>query len=69
MDRKERLVKLKLNQSLRGIPEGKIVEVKVDINGLAIERYWRDRMIDAEIDNCVEIVKDEKPKKNIKGDE
>lgn len=51
-------MKLKLNQDLK-TPKGKlikdsIVEV-VDIDGVPSDRFWRNRLKDSAIDNCVEI--------------
>ena len=28
-----------------------------DVNGIPVERFWRNRLKDAKIDNCVEVVK------------
>ncbi len=47
---------LKLNVPLAGILKGQVIKVKVDKAGTPIERYWRDRLKDAEIDNCVNFV-------------
>lgn len=33
------------------------VEIKTDVNNIPLERFWRRRLKDAKIDNCVEIVK------------
>lgn len=54
---------LKLNSALRGKKKGQIVRIRVDKDGIPIERYWRNRLKDAEIDNCVEFVKKKKKKK------
>ena len=47
---------LKLNAPLRGYPAGTEVKIKVDSQGTPVERYWRDRLNDAEKDKCVEFV-------------
>ncbi len=36
---------------------GTIIPVKCNENGLPVDRFWRKRIKDAEIDNCIEIVK------------
>ena len=33
-----------------------IIDVK-DNNGVPIQKFWRNRLKDAEIDNCVEVIK------------
>jgi hypothetical protein len=59
-------VSLKLNKDLGGKKAGTIIALEIDSNKVIVDRYWRRRLEDAEIDGCVEIVKVEK--KN-KGDE
>ena len=51
---------IKLNAPLKGLPKDTVLKIKVDSKGTPIERYWRDRFKDAQIDNCVEFVKEEK---------
>ena len=50
---------LKLNQDLK-TPKGKLVKgstIEVaDIDGVPTDKFWRDRIKDSAIDNCVEIV-------------
>lgn len=48
-------LKIKLNAPLRKHRKGTELEIKVDSDGVPIERYWRDRFKDAPIDNCLEI--------------
>lgn len=50
---------LKLNTPLRGKPAGSIVRIRFDKNGVALDKYWRNRLEDAKIDKCVEIVRKE----------
>ena len=47
---------IKLNADLAGNKVGTIKKIKVDKAGTPVERYWRDRLKDAKIDNCVELV-------------
>ncbi len=55
---------LKLNRKLHGQGPGEI-RVRKGKDGLPQDRYWRDRLKDAETDGCCELVKAEKsaPKK------
>jgi hypothetical protein len=47
---------------------GKIIEVKDDGSGMPIDSFWRNRIKDSEIDNCVEVlrIKPKKEDKNVK---
>jgi hypothetical protein len=49
-------MKLKINKPLKNYAVGQIVEVKDS------DTYWINRVKDAEIDNCVEIIELEKRK-------
>lgn len=55
--------KLKLNTALRGYSAGAQVNVRVDKKGIPLDPYWRDRLKDSRIDNCVEILPKIKKKK------
>lgn len=52
-------MKLKLNQDLK-TPKGKLVKDSIievaDIDGVPTDKFWRNRIKDSAIDNCVEIV-------------
>lgn len=50
---------LKLNTPLRGHNAGVTVRVKAR-NGVLLDQYWRRRLQDAAIDNCVEIIQPRK---------
>lgn len=39
------------------------VTIQTDENGVPLERFWRNRIKDAAVDNCVEVVKPSKPVK------
>lgn len=56
-------MKLKLNQPLAGYEVGREVTIQTDRNGVPLEKFWRRRLKDAKIDNCVEVVKPSKPKR------
>lgn len=54
-------MKLQLNQNL-STPKGKllkgaIVDVLCDENSIPLDVFWRRRLEDSKIDNCVEILK------------
>lgn len=40
-----------------------VIDVQTDENGVPLERFWRKRLKDAETDNCVEVVKPSRRKK------
>lgn len=53
-------IKLQINvEDLGGKKKGTILNLEVDKNKTIIDRYWRRRLKDSEIDQCVEIVKAE----------
>ena len=61
-------MKIKLNADLNGHSKGSIITVD-DISGMPTDIYWRNRLKDAVIDNCVEVVSDKvkpEPKKEVK---
>ena len=43
----------KSDVTLNGVKPGGKVRVKVDRDGVPLDRYWRNRVRDAEIDGCV----------------
>lgn len=50
-------IKLKLNQPMQGYEAGRVVPIQTDSAGVPLEKFWRRRLKDAKIDNCVEVVK------------
>ena len=48
-------MKIKLNISMKGYAKGQEITIK-DINGVPTDPFWRRRLEDSEIDNCIEIV-------------
>jgi len=60
-----KLQKLKIN-SVPGYTG--TVTIKTNSNGIPLDKFWRNRIKESELDNCVEIVKPYAPKKK-KGDE
>lgn len=61
-------ISLKLNADLGGKKKGSVIVVKVDSNKVITDKYWRRRLEDAALDNCVEIVKKDIVKNENKGD-
>ena len=61
-------IQLKLNADLGGKKKGTIITVEIDSNKVIIDRYWRRRLEDAALDGCVEVVKNEVTKHEIKGE-
>ena len=60
------IIKLKLNQAMQGFEAGRVVPVQADEQGVPLEKFWRRRLKDSQIDNCVEIVKTPKMKGDTK---
>lgn len=59
-------MKIKLNQNLN-TPKGKlnkndIIEIE-DINGEPLDQFWRNRLRDSAIDNCIEVLSTNKKDK------
>jgi hypothetical protein len=55
-------IKIKLNTDLGGLQKGRIINVEADNEGTIIDAFWRARFKDSKIDNCIEVVIEEKPK-------
>jgi len=55
-------MRLKLNQPMAGYEAGHTVTIQTDSCGVPLEKFWRRRLKDAKIDNCVEVVKASKSK-------
>ena len=60
-------LQIKLNRSLNGNPAGAVIWVDKGKDGQPKNRYWRDRLNDAEIDGCCEVVAPA-PKRKAKDD-
>jgi len=56
-------IKLKLNQPMSGYEAGREITIQTDKDGVPLEKFWRRRLKDADIDNCVEVVKPSTSKK------
>ena len=55
-------IKLRVEKSIPDFQIGETVLVPVDADGNALSRFWRDRILDAQTDQCVSIVADTLPK-------
>lgn len=49
-------LKLKLNVDMHGLKAGKVLELDVDSDGVLLDRFWRRRLQDSAMDNCVSVV-------------
>lgn len=59
-----KIVKLKINIAMYGYAIGQEVSVETDSKGTPFDKYWRRRLKDSEIDNCLEVMKPSKPRKD-----
>jgi len=50
---------LLLNADLANKKKGAIINIKVDKEGTPVDPYWRNRVKDSKMDNCVEFVDSE----------
>lgn len=53
----------KLNAPLRGLLVGSIIKLKVNDEGIPLDIYWKNRLVDAVLDNCIELVDKVREKK------
>lgn len=60
---------LKLNTALRGHDAGSTVRVKVDNGGIPLDPYWRRRLNDSKVDECVEFVDNKKKAKKVSAED
>lgn len=56
-------IKLKICGNVKGHTKGSEVEIEVDVDGTPNDKFWRRRLKDAKIDNCVEVIKSSNAKK------
>ncbi len=63
---KLKTVKLKILKPLKSYLPGRIISIKVDRDGIAMDRYWRNRISDSRVDKCVEIIENKASKTNKK---
>ena len=60
---------IKLNMPIGNRQAGSIVRVKVDANGIPMDRFWRRRLQDSAHDGCCEIIKSRAKKVPSKNEE
>ena len=53
-------MKIKLNTDLKQYKSGAIINIETDSKGIPLDVFWRARLKDSEIDNCIEKVQEEK---------
>lgn len=51
-----KIVEFKINLPLKDKKVGDIIKLKCDDNNMPYDIYWQRRLIDAKIDNCIEIL-------------
>lgn len=49
-------VSLKINFAFGPYSAGQIITVFADSDGVLMDRYWRNRLTDSVIDNCISLV-------------
>lgn len=54
------IIKMKCNQNLGRFKEGQVVQIQANDKGVPVDKFWRNRLRDAEVDGCCEIVKEDK---------
>ena len=54
------MIKLKLNVDLLNNKKDSILSLETDIDGNIINSFWARRLKDSEVDNCVEIIQENK---------
>ena len=54
------------NKGILNLPIGTIKNVSVDNDGIPFSKFWRDRLKDAERDNCCEFISETKNHKKEK---
>ena len=59
-------IELKIKKRLKNYSIDDIIKLRTLRDGLPADLFWRARIYDSVIDDCVEIVKEDKPKKQKK---
>lgn len=57
------MIKLKINTPMAGYKAGDTVNIESDKKGNPLDNFWFRRLKDAQVDGCVEIVKEQKESK------
>ena len=53
---KKAKLKINTNFSARNLKKGSVIEIDVDKDNIPLDIYWRRRLKDSAIDQCVELV-------------
>ena len=53
----------RVNANLLNVKAGAVISLDVDAHGVPLDRFWRRRLKDAAIDNCIEAVAPKRPAK------
>jgi len=56
-------IKIKINKNLPNFSAGTELTLSVDDFGTPFDNFWRNRLKDSSIDNCIEIIKSTKKSK------
>lgn len=59
-------IKIKLNYAFSFHKKGDIIDIEVDEEGTPLNIYWRKRLNDSKLDNCIEVINDKSAPKAIK---
>jgi hypothetical protein len=59
-------MKIKINKPIFGHKVGQVIDINTNENSIPTAIYWRRRLQDAKIDNCIEIVEEKKETKETK---
>jgi len=57
--------KVRMNVDLLTFKAGQVVKLKFR-NGVPTDRFWRRRLIDAKLDNCIQVVEDNDPREEVR---
>lgn len=57
-------ISIKINKPFSGKKVGEILKVATDKRGVPLDAYWRNRLKDSSIDNCIEILTKNNNKKS-----
>lgn len=58
-------MQIKIN-NLPGYAAGSVIDIETDASGIPLDKFWRKRLKDAKIDQCIEVFK---PSKKLKTEE
>ena len=59
-------IKLKINFDFGKYKKDRVIRTTTDDNGIILDRYWRQRLKDSEIDGCISVVKEKREVKSNK---